>query len=318
MPAIYSKAPGKIILFGEHAVVYGQPAIAIPVTQVHATARVFPILNGRPGDIRIQAPDIHLDSALSDLPKDDPIATAVQLSLETIGLNSPPAFKLQVTSTIPIAAGMGSSAAISIVVIRAVSDFFGRHLQTDDVSQLTYQVEKIQHGVPSGIDNSVIAYQKAVCFTRDKPIEFFDITGSTHWIIADTGEKTPTRVTVGDVRNRYEEERETYQDYFNRIGAITQKAKQGLIKGDKERLGNLMDENQHWLAQIGVSSQNIEHLIEAAREAGALGAKLSGGGRGGNIIALSPSGEIETITAALLEAGAKRVIKTILTQGEGA
>jgi mevalonate kinase len=78
-----------------------------------------------------------------------------------------------------------------------------------------------------------------------------------------------------------------------------------------------MDENQHWLAQIGVSSQSIEHLIEAAREAGALGAKLSGGGRGGNIIALSPSGEIETITAALLEAGAKRVIKTILTQGEG-
>lgn len=315
MPIIYAKAPGKIILFGEHAVVYGQPAIAIPVNKVFATARVFPILTPDSSQIRIIAPDIQLDADLSDLPADHPIAAAVRLAIQTAQVDRPPSLTLQISSTIPISAGMGSSAAITIAVIRALSDFLGHPLPPEEISTLAYEIEKIQHGTPSGIDNTVIAHQKPVFFSQDEPIQYLDIEQPTHWVIADTGEKTPTRETVADVRDRYTADPNTYERIFDQIGGIAHNAQEGLIKGDINLLGRLMNENQRLLKLLGVSSNCLERLIDAAVSAGAPGAKLSGGGRGGNIIALSPTEFTERIESALFDAGAQRVITTTLTKG---
>ncbi len=314
MPVIYAKAPGKIILFGEHAVVYGQPAIAIPVIKVSAIARVIPNPDGRPGEVRVQAPDILLDSALSDLAEDDPIAIAARLSFEAAGVKHIPAFTLHISSTIPMAAGMGSSAAISTAIIRALSNFFGLPLSADQVSAFAYQVEIIQHGTPSGIDNNVIAHQKPVFFIRDQPIEHLEIEQPTHWVIADSGEKTPTRETVSDVRNLFDTDPQNYGQILNKIGEITRNARESLIKGDLTQLGALIDENQRLLEQINVSSPILERLIIAAKNAGAVGAKLSGGGRGGNIIALSSPDKMDDIAAALLNAGAIRIITTSLNK----
>ena len=314
MAVIFAKAPGKIILFGEHAVVYGQPAIAIPVNKVSATARVIPNLDTDPGNVRIQAPDIQLDSALSELPLDHPIATAVRLVQNASEVDTLPGITLQISSTIPMAAGMGSSAAISIAIIRALSDFLGASLSADQVSTLAYQVEKIQHGTPSGIDNNVISHQKPVYFIRDEPVEHLEIEAPTYWVIADSGEKTPTRETVADVRKLYDSDPERLGELFNQIGTITQNARASLIKGDVDKLGHLMNANQNLLEQINLNSPALQHLINTARKAGAKGAKLSGGGRGGNIIALASADNIDQIERALLNAGAKHVITTLLNK----
>jgi len=314
MPIVFGKAPGKIILFGEHAVVYGQPAIAIPVTNVNATARIIPNLDAEPGHVRIEAVDIQLNADLDTLSDDHPLAAAVWLTLHEIAPNHTPSFTLQISSSIPMSAGMGSGAAISVAIIRALSAFLGKPLPDSKVSELAFKVEKIHHGTPSGIDNSVVTYQKPVYFKRDEPIQMLKINHPTHWLIADTGEKTPTRETVSAVRALHAEDAETYGAIFRKIGDRTEKARQALIAGDLTTLGLLMDENQHLLEDLRVSSESLETLIQTARNAGAAGAKLSGSGRGGNMIALASPEKIRQIETALLEAGAVKVITTVLRE----
>lgn len=316
MPIIFGKAPGKIILLGEHAVVYGQPALAVPVTKVNATARVIPDIGGKPGRVHLQASDIDLEADLSNLLPDHPLALAVSRTLEILSPNHIPPITLQISSTIPISAGMGSSAAVTIAVIRALSSFFGLPMRPAEISDLAYEVEKVHHGTPSGIDNNVIAHQKPVFFKQDQPLEYLLIKSPTHWIIADTGEKTPTRETVSAVRALHSTDRDLYGSLFNQIGDIVEKARSALIHGDTSALGWLMNENQRLLEKLNVNSPSLDHLIKAAREAGAFGAKLSGGGRGGNMIALIDPKETKRIAQALMDAGAYRTITTPLIPGD--
>jgi mevalonate kinase len=315
MPIVLGKAPGKIILFGEHAVVYGQPAIAIPVTKVTATTKIIPDLESAPGRVRLRARQVGLDADLADLAFDQPLAKAVRISIEAVAPQVVPAFMVEVESEIPVSAGMGSSAAISIAMIRAVSAFLGGRLSPEKISELAYEVEKIHHGAPSGIDNNVIAHQKPVYFIKDKPIRFLKIKTPTHWVIADTGEKTPTRETVAAVRALHAAEPQRCDSILQAIGALAQKAQGALEQGNLTDLGCLMNENQRLLEQLNVSSARLNALIQAARTAGASGAKLSGGGRGGNMIALVTDQNIQAVEKALEAAGAERILTTKLTEG---
>jgi mevalonate kinase len=149
---IKASAPGKVILFGEHAVVYGRPAIAVPVSQVRAEAVVQ---SSREEGIRLIAPDINIDTTLADAAEDDPLAAAFRQVKKATGLARLPNMTVTVGSQIPVASGLGSGAAISAAIIRAVANFLGlSHLATNEwVSALTYEVERIHHGTPSGIDN---------------------------------------------------------------------------------------------------------------------------------------------------------------------
>jgi len=316
MPVVFGNAPGKIILFGEHAVVYGQPAIAIPVKKVKATAHVIPQISPEAGQVHIEAPDINIDADLKALDEDDPLVKAIHLTLEAVSPSHTPSFTLQITSNIPISAGMGSGAAISVAIIRAVSSFLGKSLPDEKISELAYEVEKIHHGTPSGIDNNVIANQKPVYFVRGEPIQFLTIERPTHWVIADTGQKTPTRETVSAVRALHAADSTRFDDIFEQIGSITHNARIPLVKGKLEALGWLMNENQRLLEKLNVSSPDLDHLIKTARTAGAYGAKLSGGGRGGNMIALASPDKIEGIQKALNQGGAKSIITTLLPKAE--
>jgi len=308
MPAFTASSPGKAILFGEHAVVYGQPAIAVPIRQVQARAILTPSPRSQPGAIRIQAPAIGLDADLQSLPADHPLAMCIRLVLTHLNLRDAPACKVRITSTIPLAAGLGSGAAVSVALIRVFSAYLGKPFPPKLVSELAYQVEKLYHGTPSGIDNSVVTYARPVYFVRGQPIEMLQSPAPFTLVIGDTGIASPTAEAVADVRLAWQSDPEHYETLFNEIGALVREARFALEKGQIERCGALMDLNHTLLRKMGISSQELDRLVECARQAGALGAKLSGGGRGGNMIALATSESADHIRARLAAAGASRTI----------
>ena len=310
MPSFTASAPGKVILFGEHAVVYGQPAIAIPVTQVRARATLTPNISGQPGDLQILAPDIGLDSPWEYLAPDNPIRAAVMDVKSALGIDHVPACTIKVTSTIPIASGLGSGAAVSVAVIRALAGFLGNPLPDEQVSALAFEIEKIHHGTPSGIDNTVVTYAKPVFFVQGGTIETFGVPQPFTILIGDTGLPAPTKESVGDVRAAWQADPRSFDRIFAAIGSIAKTARQAIENGHPDWLGPLMDENHELLCELGVSSSELDTLVHAAKQAGALGAKLSGGGRGGNMISLVTADYIEAVTSSLMAAGAARVIIT--------
>lgn len=312
MPAFTATAPAKIILFGEHAVVYGRPAIAAPVGEVKARAIVAAAPLRPVGEVLIQAPDIGLECLLADLADDHPLARAVNGVLAELGAPRLPACTVRITSTIPVAAGMGSGAAVSVAVIRALSAFLGSPLADERVSALAYEVEKLHHGTPSGIDNTVITHALPVYFVRGQPIQILSLPRPFTLVIGDTGVTSPTAVAVGDVRRAWQANPSSYEALFDQVGRIAQAARAAIEAGRTDELGPLMNENQALLRQMGVSSPELERLIQAAREAGSPGAKLSGGGRGGNMIALATDENAASIGRALREQGAVRTLITTI------
>jgi mevalonate kinase len=315
MPAIVASAPGKAILFGEHAVVYGRPAIAVPVTQVQVKASVLADPLGPPGRVHIQAVDIQLDGILADLPADHPIALAVQGVKQALKADHLPALHLRISSTIPVAAGLGSGAAVSVAIVRALSAFLGHPLPDEAVSALAFEVEKKHHGTPSGIDNTVVTYARPVFFTRGQPFEILQPAEAFTLIIADSGIKSPTHLAVGAVREAWQADSDRYNALFDAIGQVSKQARQLINQGPVLGLGPLMTQNHHLLQQVGVSSAELDFLVETAMQAGAKGAKLSGAGRGGNMIALAAAENAEKISAELASAGAKRVIISRVNPG---
>lgn len=335
-----ASAPGKIILFGEHAVVYGQPALAVPIHQVHVAVEVSD--SDRAG-IWVNAPNIRLHAEHSRLAPDDALAATISMVYSTLEIDfarrsssaeasslpseetaSPKGnssqkdarrviaggIEINVTSTIPLASGLGSGAAVSVAVIRALSTHLGYPIGDEQVNEIAYEVEKIHHGTPSGIDNTVVTYAKPIFFVKGQPIELLNVAKPFTIIIGDTGIPAPTKESVGDVRALWEQDKRKMEILFGVAGSLAKTARQAIEGGHPERLGALMNENQRVLTEMGVSSPELDKLVEASLNAGASGAKLSGGGRGGNMIALSTQKNAPTIVEALYAAGAKNVIVT--------
>lgn len=314
-----ASAPGKIILFGEHAVVYGRPALAVPVTQVQA--KVTAEKTGQDAGknwadaVLVQAPDIGLSSPLSRLLADSsshPLATVIEKTLQRLGIDRPAAFQVTIRSSIPVASGLGSGAAVSVAIIRSLAKLFERPLPAEQVNELAYEIEKLHHGTPSGIDNTVITYAKPVYFVRGQPIETFSVAQPFSLVIADTGIAAPTRESVGDLRKLWQADQSRWEAVFEQVGEIVRQARQAIESGETVRLGSLMDANQALLQEMTVSSPELDRLVLAAKAAGAEGAKLSGGGRGGNMIALVQPQSAESVASALKAAGAKQTIITTI------
>ncbi|MDX9992046.1 MAG: mevalonate kinase [Anaerolineales bacterium] len=310
-------APGKIILFGEHAVVYGRPALAVPVQQVQAQASIEKTgeYSGEnwADSVLVQAPDIGLFSSLSVLQAHHPphpLAAVIEKTLQRLNISQPPALSVTIRSTIPVASGLGSGAAVSVAVIRALAGLFGQPLPDAQISQIAYEIEKLHHGTPSGIDNTVITYAKPVYFVRGEPIETLTVARPFSLLIADTGIAAPTKESVADLRKLWQAAPAKWEKVFDQVGQIVQSAKKAIESGQTAQLGPLMDANQSLLQKMGVSSSALDRLVLAAKAGGADGAKLSGGGRGGNMIALAQSQSAEAVASALKAAGAKNVIIT--------
>ena len=336
-----SSAPGKIILFGEHAVVYGRPALAVPVTQVHADVEVSD--SSRAG-IWINAPDVNLHAEVNTLPSDHPIASVIH-NLFFLSRTSPspreaspkgtgrgvrgegrfPNLEINISSTIPVASGLGSGAAVTVALVRALSSHLNYSMTDEDVNAFAYDIEKLHHGTPSGIDNTVVTYAKPVYFVRQFPsplgrgvggegkVETFKAGKPFTIVIGDTGIPAPTKESVSDVRKLWEADKEKWESVFDKVGEISFSARRVIEEGWVKMLGQLMDENHALLKEMTVSLPELDQLVEAARKAGAWGAKMSGGGRGGNMIALVEKEKAEDVAFALISAGAKRTLITTIS-----
>jgi mevalonate kinase len=171
------------------------------------------------------------------------------------------------------------------------------------------------HGTPSGIDNTVVAYEAPIWFRRGQRPEPIAVMRPLALVIGDTGIASRTRESVGLVRRRWQANPQSLEELFDAIGAVAQQGRDAILRGDLTALGRAMDRNQELLERLGVSDPVLERLIGAARQAGALGAKLSGGGMGGCMIALvAPDGGAR-VEAALWAAGASDVIATSVGMG---
>jgi len=303
-----SSAPGKIILFGEHAVVYGRPALAVPVTQVHADVEVT---DSDSAGIWINAPDVNLHAELNTLPSDHPIAAVIH-NLFFLSRVSPfPSLNIKITSSIPVASGLGSGAAVTVALTRALSTHINYSMIDEQINAFAYEIEKLHHGTPSGIDNTVITYAKPVYFVKGQAIETFQVAKPFTIVIGNTGISAPTKESVGAVRKLWEADKTKWENVFDEITDISFSARRVIEEGWTKMLGALMDENHTLLQHLTVTSPELDKLVSVARNTGALGAKLSGGGRGGNMIALVEPNQAEVVARSLIEAGAK---STIITQ----
>lgn len=310
MPAISSSAPGKVILCGEHAVVYGQPAIALPVNQVSTKTTILARPIAPAGEVLLIAPGIQLDTSLASLDEQHPLKAAVSLVCEELGVQSIPACEIRISSSIPLAAGLGSSASVTVSLSRALAQFLGHPLPDDAVNRIAFEVEKIHHGTPSGIDNTVITYEAPVYFCKDKPLQRLDIVNGFSVVIADSGTPGSTALTVAAVREKWQQEIDRYSAIFYNIGEIVDQVHEILLSRELVKEAALLTENHLLLRQLGVSTPMLDRLVDAALLAGATGAKLSGGGGGGNVIAVSSSENAPAVAEAFQTAGAVQVIVT--------
>lgn len=301
-------APGKIILFGEHSVVYGRPALAVPVNQVKAVCQIEarPLGEG----IEIIAHDLDQQFNLRNAPIDDPLAAVVRQTLAMLAVSTTPDLIIKVSSTIPIARGLGSGAAISTAIVKALGEHVQQPFTPQVISEIVFEVEKIHHGTPSGIDNSVVAFGQPIFFQKGQAIARLKVHTPLTFVIGDTGVKSPTYQVVADLRARRARDVALYEGYFDEMAAIAIQARTAIERGHLRAIGKYMTENHAILDKIGVSSPDLDRLVEAALRAKALGAKLSGAGWGGNMIALASTGEAQTVAQALKGARATHTIVT--------
>lgn len=312
MPAIVVHTVGKSILFGEHAVVYGYPAIAVPIPALKTTVTIFPLI-GKEQQVSIyDAPDLAISAKLSDLPENNVLVHAVKLFKDAYAISTIPSFRLKIKSHIPVASGLGSSASVSVGVVKALSQFLGLKLPVQKINDFAFELEKLHHGNPSGIDNTVISYEKALCFTKGLEPEFLQSPTPFHILLIDSGIASHTVEVVSAVKQARENDPQTINSIFQEIGEITQSAKKAFLHGNAQELGGLMQRNHALLQALHVSLPELDTLVSLALNNGAWGAKLCGAGRGGNVIALVGEENAPFIQQALVSHGVKGIVHTVI------
>jgi hydroxymethylglutaryl-CoA reductase len=292
-------AAGKVILLGEHAAVYDRHVLALPL-ETAVTARIAETSSG----IRLSIPDWNIEQQLSSALKEQGGAAAVlALIMDHFGV-ADRGYDIHVRSRIPIAMGLGSSAALAVAIIRAFDKLAGKGMSDAEVEKLAFECEKISHGTPSGIDNNIATYGEAVLYTksarsRTKAIKLSEVPPI---VIASSGIRGNTKEQVAGVRARYDKNRELYSTIFDEIDEISEAGAIALTNCDYEQLGSMMNVCHGFLNAIEVSTPELEKMIAIARQNGAIGAKLTGAGGGGSIVALCP-GKVSNVARALDAAG---------------
>ncbi len=280
--------------------VYGAPALVLPANDVLVTATVTPVTDGSGHRLESAVHTGPLDLAPAAVL---PTVTAVTATLRHLGVTGLD-LHVRVESDVPTARGMGSSAAVAAAVTAAVADALGVTLDAETHHELIQECERVAHGRPSGLDARGVVADVPVWF-EDGHVASVEVTGEFVFVIADTGVPGHTREAVAAVRDRHDRAPEAVDAVVDRIGELSRRARGTLRDGDAQALGVIMNAAHELLTTLDVSSADLDRLVGAARAADALGAKLTGGGRGGCVLVLAADGEhADRIAVALRGAGA--------------
>lgn len=285
-------ACGKAILFGEHFVVHGLRALAVPLPSLRTRATITSTAGAR------DAVEV-----IADVEHREPVIEAVRRATNLLGLRG--AWSLRTESSVPLGCGLGSSAAFAVALLRALLDHEGRREPTERISALAWELEKIAHGTPSGVDNTVVAHERAIAFRKGTAPVLLTCASPLHLIVADSGQRHPTAEAVGRVHAFASASPGEFGRICADVESLVTDALGAFTAGDAERLGGLMNDNHALLDRVGVSSPLLDRLNDAARGAGALGAKLTGAGVGGSVIALAAADRCDAVRSALAAAGAR-------------
>ena len=301
------RAAGKVILLGEHAVVYGRPALAAALGI------------GLEVEVRAASGPLRLETDRAELTDDARPLRLVEEAAAALGLE-PHGFVVRVRSALPPGAGLGSSAALAVAVLRALAAAAGRALAPDEELALGRRLEAIFHGHSSGIDPAAAARPGAGLFrfVRGEPPAITPLRiGAPLAVVIALGKRPrSTGTAVTGLRARWEADRTRHEALFDAIASVVDEGAGAAEAGDVRKLGLAFDRNQDLLRQLGVSAPEVEALIVEARAAGALGAKLTGGGAGGAVLAVAV--EPERLAVALRAAKVESIIVRVGAAEEAA
>ncbi len=289
-----SAGHGKIILLGEHAVVYGAHALAAPIPMAIEAA-----INKADKGVTLIIPRWGLEQRLQlSNPEPKSFEKSLAIVLDQLGLKHQP-MCIEIFPKVPKAMGLGGSAAVAVAIIRALDNFFDLNLGDERVNELAFECEKVAHGHPSGIDNTLATYGQFLVYKKGDPPEIntVNVTSPLRIVIGMSHTESLTAHMVARVRKAWKGNKALYERIFNEIDTLSLLGLDAIKENDLKQLGELMNVCQGLLNALGVSSWEIEELVQIARNNGALGAKVTGGGGGGSMIALCPDSASEVVSA---------------------
>ncbi len=297
-----ASAAGKVILLGEHAAVYGRHALALPIPDA---LRVY--ADHSADTTRVVIPRWRVDRTV-EAGSASGLDAAIESISRQLGVDGRH-FSIHIDTELPAGMGLGSSAAIAVGVARALAALHAIDADDERINAIAFECEKLAHGQPSGIDNTISVFAKPMLFRNAGELELSALELETvpPLVIAYGTEAAPTREQVAGVRSRYERAPERYGALFDEIDKLSVAGAELLQSENYDELGLLMNVCQGLLNAIEVSTPALEKTIALARQAGAVGAKLTGGGGGGSIVALCP-GSIESVDRALRAAGHRTLV----------
>jgi mevalonate kinase len=301
---------GKVILFNEHFVVYGIPAVVSAIgAKTTATVERKAGSGYELKDERPETPGYKAEKLQQQ-------KESIDIMLKFMNIDTQHSrYAIALRGDLIAASGVGASAASCAAIARAFSDELKLDFSDERVNEVAYEGEKGYHGTPSGIDNTAATYGGLIWYRREGSAQLMErmrLRRPVEVVMGNTGKVADTKVVVAGVKERKEREPEKYEPLFREADQLVRNARKQLEDFNLEEVGSYMNANHRLLQEIGVSSPELDELVKLARDAGAPGAKLTGTGRGGYMVALTPGQDLQDRVANEIERHGSQAVRTLI------